>query len=155
MAGSEKKKKSSKRETDGAESSPASPASHATAAAAAMMLSTPGSEKKTPKKSKKEKKSKSEKGEKSEKRKRKEKDLAAYGNDSPKKRKTAEGEAEPGASAGAADMDTEPTSALDLLPKVVADRLRARGIADLFPIQKESYGPAKNGFDVVAQARTG
>jgi hypothetical protein len=44
---------------------------------------------------------------------------------------------------------------LDRLPAAIAERLRAKGITELFPIQQASYGPVKAGRDVVAQARTG
>lgn len=44
---------------------------------------------------------------------------------------------------------------LDSLPAAIAERLRAKGITELFPIQQASYGPVKAGHDVVAQARTG
>lgn len=117
-------------------------------AAPASAPATPASEKKS-------KKSKKDKGEKGEKRKRKEKAAGDDGSGPD----DADGAAEKRRRTKAKDADdavaSEPASGLDLLPKVVADRLRARGINDLFAIQKESYGPAKEGFDVVAQARTG
>ena len=72
-----------------------------------------------------------------------------------KKRKTVASSAAGAPAAEHKDAVDGTTVTLDRLPAAIANRLRAKGITELFPIQQASYGPVKAGHDVVAQARTG